>query len=204
VITLVGIVVLAGCASTKVVGAWRDDVYAGRPARVLVMGVTQMRGPRTLLEEEFVRQFKASGVDAVAGTAVFPGEELPRKEEVIAKAQELRVDAVMVARFLKKTEGETHTPVRRYAVPSGFETSWDNYMGSPYGMGTVSEVGVRDISYDYNVIVMETALFDRTTNKPIWSAMTTTKYQDHPLKKIEPFVQTIMEELKKSALLLKR
>jgi hypothetical protein len=203
-VTLAGIFVLAGCVSTKVVGSWKDENYASRPARVLVMGVTQTRGPRTLLEEEFVRQFKAGGVDAVAGTSVFPAEELPKKEEVIAKAQELKVDAVMVARFMKKTEGETYTPVRRYAVPTGFETSWDEYMGSPLGMGTVSEVGIRDVSYEYNVIVMETVLFDQATKKPVWSAMTNTKYQDHPLKKIKPFVETIMEELKKSALLPKR
>jgi hypothetical protein len=71
-------------------------------------------------------------------------------------------------------------------------------------MGTVSEVGIRDVSYEYNVIVMETVLFDQATKKPVWSAMTKTKYQDHPLKKITPFVETIMESLKKSAVLPKR
>jgi hypothetical protein len=201
---LTGAALLAGCASTKVVGDWRDEVYTGRPSRVLVMGVTQTRGPRTLLEEEFVRQFKDRRVEAVAGTAVFPGEGLPKKEEVIAKAQELRVDAVLVARFLKKTEGETHAPVRRYAVPTGFATSWDEYVGAPYDMTTVTEVGVRDVSYDYSVIVMETALFDRATSKPIWSAMTNTKYQDHPLRKIKPFAEMIMQELDKAGLLPKR
>jgi hypothetical protein len=196
--------VLAGCPSTNIVGDWKDDAYTGRPARVLVMGVTRSRGPRTLLEEEFVRQFKDRRVDAVAGTSVFPGEELPKKEEVIAKAQELRVDSVLVVRFLKKTEGETHTPVRRYAVPTGFATSWDQYVGAPYDMTTVTEVGVRDVSYDYSVLIMESALFDQATSKPVWSAMTSTKYQDHPLKKIQPFVGTIMQELDRAGLLPKR
>jgi hypothetical protein len=201
---LIGAAVLAGCASTKVVGDWRDEVYTGRPVRVLVMGVTRGRGPRTLLEEEFLRQYKDRRVDAVAGTTVFPAEELPKKEEVIAKAQELRVDAVLVVRFMKKTEGETHTPVRRYSVPTGFATSWDEYVGAPYDMTTVTEVGVRDVSYDYSVLIMETVLFDQATSKPVWSAMTNIKYQDHPLKKIKPFAETIMQELDKARLLPKR
>ena len=197
---LAAVLLLSGCSATRVVDSWRDAAYAGRPARMLIMGIAEVRGPRTLVEEEFVRQLQARGVDARAGTVAFPADGLPAREDVIAKARELQVEAVLVVRFVKKAAGETHTPVRRYAVPAGFDTSWDSYMG--YATG-VSEVGIRDVSYDFTYAQLETTLFDLASRQPIWSAFTETKYQDHPLKQIGPFTTTIVRDMERAGLLPK-
>jgi len=98
---------------------------------------------------------------------VFPEGPRPTKDEVLAKTKELNADAIMVIRFLKKEAGDTHTPVRRYSVPQGFDTSWDSYMG----LGTTTDVGIRDVSYDYNVISMDLAMYQTSSGKPIWSAL---------------------------------
>ena len=62
-------------------------------------------------------------------------------------------------------------------------------------------VGIRDVSYGFYYITLETTMFDLKTNNPLWSAYTSTKYEDHPLKKIGPFTSTIMNELDKAKLL---
>jgi hypothetical protein len=189
---------LPGCAGTKVIDSWRDEAYAGRPARILLLAVSKEVGPRTLMEDEFARQLRAHGVEPFKGTTVFPGGDLPTKDAIIAKSAELKVDAVLVIRFLKKTTGETSTPVRRYATPAGFDTSWDTYYGSPTSM---TEVGIRDVSYDFYYATFETTMFDLKTKNPLWSAYTSTKFEDHPLKKISPFTTTILNELDKAKLL---
>ena len=195
---------LSGCASTKIIDSWRDEAYTGRPARILVLAVAKERGPRTLMEEEFERQLKAHGVEPFMGTTVFPEEDLPSKEAVITRAGELAVEAVLVVRFLKKTTGETTAPVRRYAVPSGFSTSWAGYTGSATSMTTYSDVGIRDVSYGFYYATLETTMFDMKTQDPLWSGYTSTKYEDHPLKKIGPFTATIIQELDKAKLLPRR
>lgn len=182
---------LAGCAGTKLVAQWKDDAYTGRPAKVMVIGVTRNEGPRTLLEDEFVRQFRERKTDAVASHKLFPEGPKPTKDDVLAKCRELNADAILVVRFLKKEAGDTHTPVRRYAVPQGFSTDWNSYMG----MGTVSDVGIRDISYDYNVISMDLALYQAENGNPIWSALSQTSYQEAPLKQIHPLTTAVMKEL---------
>ena len=188
----IAVLLAAGCAGgTKLVAQWKDDVYQARPAKVLVIGASDDRGPRTLVEEEFVRQFKAHGTDAVASNTVFPEGPRPTKDEVLAKTKELNADAIMVIRFLKKEAGDTHTPVRRYSVPQGFDTSWDSYMG----LGTTTDVGIRDVSYDYNVISMDLAMYQTSSGKPIWSALSQTTYQDGPIKQIKPFTTAVMKEL---------
>ena len=181
----------SACTGTKLVAQWKDDAYQERPAKIFVIVASEDRGPRTLVEEEFVSQIKKRGTDAVASTAVFPPGPLPAKEEVLAKTRELGADAIMLIRFLKKQTGDTHTPVRRYAVPQGFATTWDAYMGT----GVTTDVGIRDVSYDYNVISMDLAMYQTATGKPIWSALSQTTYQDGPIKQIRPFTSAVMKEL---------
>jgi hypothetical protein len=192
---------LSGCAGTKVIDSWRDEVYAGRPDRILVLAVARELGPRTLMEDEFARQLKSQGVEPFKGTTLFPEEGLPTRDAIIDKATELKVETVLVIRFLKRTTGETSTPTRRYAVPAGFDTSWESYYGSPTSM---TSVGIRDVSYDFYYATFEVTMFDLKTKNPLWSAYTSTKFEDHPLKKIGPFTSTIVHELDKAKLLPRR
>ena len=190
-LAIVSLSLLASCAETKLVAEWRDEAHQGYPKKIFVVGLSKEYGPRTLVEDEFVRQLKARGSDAIASYAVLPGKEKPEKEAVLAKVQELGADQIIVVKFLKKEAGDTHTPLRRYAVPQGFDTSWDSYYG-----GVSTDVGVRDISYDYDAITMETTLFQAATRKPIWSALSQTTYQSGgPMKQIKPFTTAIVKDL---------
>jgi hypothetical protein len=184
---------MTACAGTKLVAKWKDDAFQSRPAKIFVIGVSDQRGPRSLVEDEFVRQFKARGTDAVASYTVFPEGPRPTKDEVLAKTKELNADAIMVIRFLKKETGDTHTPSVRYAVPAGFESSWGSYTST--SMGVATDVGIRDVSYDTNVISMDMVLYQTATGKPIWSALSQTTYQEGPIKQIKPFTTAVMKEL---------
>jgi len=75
-------------------------------------------------------------------------------------------------------------------VPQGFETSWDEYYG-----GAVTDVGVRDISYDYDVVTAESTLYDAATRMPLWSVLSDTAYQGGAIKQIKPFTSTIVKSL---------
>jgi len=182
---------LASCYGTKLVAEWKDEEHQGYPAKIFVVGLSKEHGPRSLVEDEFVRELKERGNDAVASYVVIPGNEMPSKEAVLAKVQEVGADVIIAVKFLKKEMGGTQTPLRRYAVPVGFDTSYESYYG-----GVSAEVGVRDISYDYNVISMETTLYQSGTRKPIWSALSQTSYQEGgPMKQIKPFTTTVMKKL---------
>ncbi|NTW59105.1 MAG: hypothetical protein HGB21_04815 [Nitrospirae bacterium] len=187
-------VIMMACAGTKLVAQWRDDAYSGRASNVFVIALlleTRVRGPQTLVEDEFVKQLKARGTEAVASYTVFPEGPRPTKDEVLAKVKELGADSILVVRMLKKGMGDTHTPTLRYATPSGFDQSW-----SSYGyMSTSTEVGIRDVSYDYDFLSAEVTLYQTATGNPIWSAMSQTTYQEGPLKQIKPFTTTIMKGL---------
>jgi hypothetical protein len=187
-------IIMTACAGTKLVAQWRDDAYSGRASKIFVIALlleTRVRGPQTLVEDEFVKQFKARGADAVASYTVFPEGPRPTKEEVLAKVKESGADSILVVRMLKKGTGDTHTPTLRYATPGGFDQSW-----SSYGyMSTSTQVGIRDVSYDYDFLTAEVTLYQAATGNPIWSAMSQTTYQEGPLKQIKPFTASIMKGL---------
>ena len=144
---------------------------------------------------------KAHGVQSFIGTELFPDEGLPSKDAILAKAAELKPEAVLVVRFIKKEVGESTTPLRRYAVPAGFSTSYAGYMASPTSMTSYSDVGIRDVSYGFYYATLETTLYDMKTQDPLWSVYTSTKYEDHLLKQIGPLTSTIVREMDKAKLL---
>jgi hypothetical protein len=191
IVTIIAFSLLASCYGTKVVAEWKDEAYQRYPSRVFVVGLSKERGPRSLIEDEFARQLNARGNDAIASNTVLPRDEKLDKEAVLTKAQDLGADVILLVKFLKKEIGSTQTPLRRYAVPQGFDTSWDSYY---YG-GVSTDIGVRDISYDYDTISMETTLFLTATRKPIWSALSQTTYQQGPIKQIKPFTAAIVKKL---------
>ncbi len=185
---LLGLLLMPACTGTKLISPWRDVTYQGHADRILVIGNVIDQGPRSLLENEFVRKLKERGIDAVGSTALFPGEDVPVREEARARIQKLGVDAVLVVKFIKEETADTYTPMRNYGVPQNIIMSWDELYGAP-------DYNAQDLSYGYKVAIIQTTLFSAETGKPVWSSLSETKYQDGLIKQIKPFVSVIVDVL---------
>ncbi len=185
---LLALLLMTACTGTKLINPWRDAAYQGHADRMLVICSVKDRGPRSLLENEFEHKLKERGIDAVTSTALFPGEDIPTREEAREKIRELGVDAVLVVKLIKEETTDTYTPMRDYGVPQNIIMSWDELYGTP-------DYNAQDLSYGYKVATMQTTLFSVETGKPIWSSLSETKYQDGLIKQIKPFVSVIVEVL---------
>jgi len=190
------LVMTSACAGTKFIHSWKDPTYGGRMSKVFVLGVVRVRGPRSLLEEEFVRQLKARGVEAVASTSVLADEALPARDAVAAKVRESGADTVLVAKFIRKESTDTHVPNRTYDVPVTYYEDWTALSGA----ADASEDSVGDVSYPYQVAVMQTTVYDAATQKPVWSAGSETRHQGALMHQIKPFVSAVMDRLYKEKL----
>jgi hypothetical protein len=182
------------CASTKLINPWRDTGYQGPVKKVFVVGVVKDRGRRSLIENEFVRQFKARGIEAVASTEVLSDEGFPTRETVEPKVREQGADAVLVAKFIKRETVDTYTPQHDSGVPMNFNTDINAIFQFP-------EAGEREISYGYNVAVMQLTLYNTETKKPIWSSLTETKYQGGGTEQIKSFVSFVVRKLAEEKLI---
>jgi hypothetical protein len=191
------VIAATGCAGTKLVDPWRDPAYRGTMHKVFVLGLVRDRGPRGLLEEEFVRQFKEHGADAVASTSLLPDEGIPAREPLTAKVREIKADSVLVTRFIRKSSAETHTPSRIYATPGSVEAEWETFTDPVAAMDPVQP----EATYDYSLAVMRTTVYSVATGTPVWSSTSETKYQGALLRQIKPFVHAIVGRLTEDGLL---
>ena len=191
ILMLLILALLPACAGTKIIDPWRDPAFSGGLKKVFVIGIVRNRGPRSMLEDEFVRQLKDRGIDAVASTSVLPDEPLPARDIIAAKVREAGADSVIAAKFIKKVSAETHSPSRLYAVPHNFDAEWDPTIATTEW----TDSGLSEFAYDYYVAVMQTTIYSVGTGKPVWSAISETKYQGAIMHQVRPFVNAVMSRL---------
>lgn len=179
---------LTSCASTKLINPWRDNSFEGPVKKVFVAAAVRTRGPRTLIENEFIQQLKARGTEAVGSAAFLVDDAPPTREMLEPRVRESGSDALLVLRFVKKETVETYTPARDTGVPVTFDTNaWSSFQ--------FPETSEQEITYDFNLIVMQLTLYEVSTGKPVWSSVSETKYQGDGLKKIKPFTEVVMKKL---------
>jgi len=175
----------SACATTAVTNAWRDPTYQGPIKKVLVIGVSQKKAVQRFFEDEFVRQLRAAGTDAIAGYTILPYEEDINKDFIAAKAKESGADTVLVTRPLGRTTERTYVPGQVYAVPAPYYR-WGSYYGQAYSPGYVVED---------EYVYVETNLFDLQSEKLIWSAQSETLLSAGNRGLIESFIKTIIAQL---------
>jgi hypothetical protein len=155
------LVVAACAATTTLVNQWTNPAYTGPSfKRVLVIGVSRQASLRRTFEDEFVRQLRSAGIDAVPGYRYLPEEgkvEEPRLRHALDQAQ---ADAVIITRLVKREEKTEVTPGFYQPSLPGFygwySTGWSGYYEPP----RVSR---------YDVYTSETSLYDAVKNQMVWS-----------------------------------
>src|SRR4030065_1197039 len=76
------------CATTKLTSAWKDPLYQKQPHKIMVIGVAKKPVNKRIFEDEFVRQLKARGTDAVASYTVMPDEKQADNTAIAATMKE--------------------------------------------------------------------------------------------------------------------
>jgi hypothetical protein len=179
------------CSTTTLKTVWTDKNYqGGKLNKIFVVGVTKNPTVRRLFEDEFTAQLKAHGADAVAGYTVIPSEAMLDKAAVESKVKILEADAVLVTRLVE-TKKE-----RVYAEPVRYRSGWYNHYTSTYEV-----IRYQDNYYEYEVVSLETKLFETKTENLIWSGMSETYVEGTAEEVIKAFIQVIMKSLVDSQLI---
>jgi hypothetical protein len=184
-IVFITLFLLSSCATTTTTNVWRDQTYQGPVKKILVIGISQKKGIQRFFEDEFVRQFRERGTDAVAGYTVLPYDEKMDKDFIAAKAREVGAGAVLVTRPLGRKTERTYVPGQAYAVPGSYYR-WGSYYGHAYSPGYVVED---------EYVYVETNLFDVATEKLIWSAQSETVLLATDQELIKSFIKTMVAKL---------
>ncbi len=193
---------LSSCASSSLKHVWKDATYTDRIERVLVIGVTKNEMYKRSFEDEFVSQFKANGVDAIASFRVLPIKKKLDKAEIRAKVKELNIDTVLVTRLVDKKTVETYFPPTVKIVDRGpyygpnHHHDLHGYYGQSYDVVTYPGYTLVE-----KFIVLETNLYNAATEEIVWSVSTETSLGEPSNKLIKSLIELLMANLKEQNML---
>jgi hypothetical protein len=107
-------ILFAACTTTKFKTVWKDDLYEGNPAKIMVIGVSGTPAVRRLLEDEFVKEFNDRKTDAIASYTVLPDQAMADESAIAAKAKEVGADTVLITESVGRKTGSTVSPWGTY------------------------------------------------------------------------------------------
>jgi hypothetical protein len=182
------------CASTKLTSVWKDPDYQNTPRKILVLGMLQKPENRRLIEDTFVQQLKAGGVDAVAGYTILPDEKLAEKEVIAAQLKKVGADALFLTRVVDRRTDLNYVPAAGHHRPGypAYYNSWGGYYS--HGYDTIYQPAYMT---EDEYAIAEANLYDVATDKLIWSAASETLIRSDQRDLIENYVSVIMKSLRK-------
>jgi len=190
VLLVLVILAILGCATTTLTKSWRNPDYVGRPLnKLLVVGVTTDSDLRRSFEDQFVKELRAAGVEAVPSYVVLPEAGQAERAVLVQAISEAGTDGALITRLIRiDTETEV-APVFLSAggFYGGYAAAWVGYYNVP-------------VSHT-DTVVLESDLYGLNEPELLSSMTTQTVVATDIHKYLHPFAQLIIGQLKEQKLI---
>ena len=186
---------LVSCSTAQVKSVWKDAAYFGRPQRVMVIAVSREPISRRIFEDEFVLQLKERGTDAIASYTVLSDKNQDEQESIAKMVVELGADSLLISRLVSKRSVRVYYPATVSHRPYYYGKWPDYYM---HGYETFNTPGY-STKYEYSL--METNLYDASSDSLLWAATTESGVSSFNQPLIKPYISTILNIMFESGLL---
>jgi hypothetical protein len=198
---LAAVLLLAGCATTKLKDSWKDPQVTHKVKRVYLVGVTRNDKIRRIFENEFARQLKAQGVTGIPSYPDLVVSGNVDREALRARLRAQGTDAVLVARIAGKEQ--------RTAAFSGGEAGYGigtapiNVYYDEYYNSSVTVVAAGPaVENQFQLINIRANLFETESAKVIWSALTETSAgDDNREQRLREYVEIVVKKLQEDGML---
>jgi hypothetical protein len=166
---------VAGCASTNSVMEWQDEAWSGKLDNILVIAAVEDNAHRRSIEDAYVEEFAAISVGATPGYTLISSTTALSRETVEAAIAGQDLDAVLVTRLAGVDEVEEYQPPNSYAHYRSYHGYYSHSM-------RYSNPGYYR---KYQVLMLETNLYDTATRELIWSMQSESLDASAPQKVID-------------------
>jgi hypothetical protein len=184
-------IVLSGCASTRVVGEWRnaDVEKAGPYNKIFLAAITSQETVRRQMEDGFQAALVSRNASVVPSYGLLPDKAEAGQEQLIKAVKTSGADAALVFRMVK-TESRSVMTASHYGpgMYGWYHSAWNDY----YAPTSV---------YQYDVVTLEAKLFDVASEKLVWAVSTETADPGKIQKEIVAYAKLICDRMGKAGLL---
>lgn len=185
-------VLVSGCQSTSIRSAWYDTSFAGPPmTKLVVTGNLVSLASERILEDTFVAQLRAKGIDAVAGHTLRLDDPTLSQAAFESAVVNSGAQGLLLVTLLGV---DTRTQVTTTMVQGGM--GWGRGpWGSPvWGAPAWGAFPVQEVS-QYDIATAETKLFDVKTRQLVWAATTSTFNPGSVAREAPGFAELIIGQL---------
>ena len=182
---VVGLALLASCASTKVVEQWTDPSFDARLKYILVLSLNDTDQSRRVLENGFLSELKQRKIRSMVSYKLIPGNGDINKEKVQAAIAGSDIDGVLVLRPVKVTKEQ------RDVRSDASYTRYDDFY---------AYVGTYRPNYDAytvedTIVHLEANLYAVDGAKLIWSGKTESFNPIDRETLLSEFVKVILDQI---------
>ena len=193
---LVGLLLPACSSGPKLVNMWYDSEYPGpRLQKFVVVGVTNQEGRRRHFEDTFVATMQKRGIEAVPSYQLIDSLGKLDQDQIIQLVKGADADGVLVTRMVAVDQKASYQPGYTGMTPGYYSDFYGYY---DYAYGAVSTPGY---VYEYEVVSLETNLYEVADWGLLWSGTTETVDFDTIEREIPRLADLIMKSLADKGLL---
>lgn len=188
---------LAACASTpKLTASWRDPQFTGpAPAKLLVLGISRSDVHRRVFEDGFAGALRAAGVGGVPAYTELPEQGVIPDERIQAAVKKTGAEAVLTARVIRVDRQVEVRPGMPPPMPYGpYGRGFHGWYGSAWTMSQPDIV-------QYDVVTIESTLWDMRSNKLVWSGTSETTQTSDVAKLTEGLSKVLIAKMKTDGVL---
>lgn len=184
-------VVLTACSTPQLTSVWRSPDFSGPvPKQILVIGISKSDSHRRIFEDSFARSLRDAGIAAATSYALLPESGPLSRADIRDAVTRTGSDAILVTRLLRVDQ--------RISVSPG-------YMGPGYG-GFYGWYGAAWASMppqvdQYDVLVIESTLWDFKQEKVIWSGTSETIAEQDVGGLTTKLARVLIERMRKDGVL---
>jgi hypothetical protein len=189
---LIAAVAWWGCASTKVIGEWRNPEVGpvGPYHKVFVAGATTQELLRGQLEDAFGTPLSSWSAKSTPSYSMLPEAAQASKAMLIQAVRDSGADAALVIRLVgrdsKLVVTEDDGPRTLWG---GYRTAWSDHY---------SPVSV----HQYQLIALEARVYDVASGKLVWTVSTETTDPDQTSRELADYARLVCKAMGKAGLLV--
>jgi len=183
-----------GCATTnQVVSQWSNPAYASPSFKRIMIGATGSETSiRRNLEDEFVSELRASGIEALPSYRYISEDQTIDEAKLKQAAKKAGADAAILARSIGVERRSEYRDYYPYPAVGIFGPHIGATWSLSYGLPSVRR---------YDVYTSEATLYDLNKNEVVWTGTVKTAEPDDVTAATREYVQTVINALKQKNIL---
>lgn len=193
---LAAILLIVGCASTRLVSSWSEPGYQGKIQKILILGMSKNDSIKSTYESTMTAAFQKAGVQAEEARSMIPAGNSANREAIKSALASKGFDSILVTRMVSKREETYFVPDRAYSVSYPYYNRFYDYYFHVYP----AVYGPGYLATD-TIVNLESNIYEIKEGKLIWSAISETINPKDIQKEVGALSELFVNQLKKDGLI---